>query len=119
MGPDRLRERSRARFARAAGLVAALLAMPLAGGNARADDDPPPEAPAPEEGATPEAPPRDSDGPPNLLERIEKAITQGVAWLKAQPQGGTWGHTRRPGARTYDGESDVYENPGGPTALSL
>ena len=57
---------------------------------------------------------------PQLAERVNAAIDRGVAWLRAkQRTDGTWGDTSSAGSRAYDGSSNTYEFPAGPTALAM
>jgi hypothetical protein len=56
--------------------------------------------------------------PPPLHEAVTEAIDRGVAWLRArQGEDGTWG---RIGAKqTYQGGTNIYPFPAGPTAFAL
>ncbi|MFM8387509.1 MAG: hypothetical protein ACKOCB_11925 [Planctomycetia bacterium] len=103
----------------ALGLVLLPSATPL-----RAED--PPAAPG-NKPAGPDAPPDDgADGPMPFGEEVNKAIEEGVAWLKAKPRIYTfrdepaahWGLVK--GERIYGGgDGPQYRHPAGPTALAL
>jgi hypothetical protein len=55
----------------------------------------------------------------SLEERIGRAIDRGVAWLeKRQDEHGSWGDLDS-GGKTYDGKTEGYDVPFGPTALAL
>lgn len=57
---------------------------------------------------------------PQFAERVNKAIDDGVAWLRGRQKGdGTWGDMRDPNARAYDGSSGTYDFPAGPTAFAM
>jgi hypothetical protein len=70
------------------------------------------DAPAPD-------PDDEDDTPAALAERVGKAITKGVAWLKQhQLSDGSWGNIS--GGTIYGGgKGEGYGHPAGPTALAL
>jgi hypothetical protein len=75
-------------------------------------DAPAPEAEDPDD--------EDPDTPQQLVEKIEKAIKNGVKWLKqAQLPDGSWGLIQ--GNAVYGGgkEGNEYKHPAGATALAL
>jgi hypothetical protein len=90
--------------------AAAALAACLPGGAARGQDETPPGGPAP-------SPPAAGAVKP-LAEQVGEAIDRGVVWLRAkQRKDGTWG--RIGGETNYEGGSDFYAYPAGPTAFAL
>src|SRR5437867_3376366 len=55
-----------------------------------------------------------------FAEIVNTAIDNGVAWLRQREStAGSWGNMKDPRATAYNGSSDTYDFPAGPTALSL
>jgi hypothetical protein len=61
----------------------------------------------------------DPDTPADVLERIPPAIARGVAWLKKRPDAKGWWGNETLGGVTYNGTTDAYLGPFGPTALAV
>ena len=79
-----------------------------------------PETPTPAAGGAHPGDDDDEAVPPSLDERTKKAVELGVRWLRGRgTTEGWWGNCYNPGGKTYDGGSNVYQNPLGATALAL